>query len=252
MTDTSKMTHSFSSVETFEHCKYAYKLTYIDKVERKNNFWGAYGTYVHKIIELFFKDKLEFYDLSSYFEKNFKKNITIYPPGFIKMDSYYAGGLEFFNKFNFNKNKCEIMYIEEKFETVYKGEKIVVKPDLVLKRKTDNKTILIDYKTGSRYKNKKIDKDKHASHLHQMYLYSYFLWDIKNIAIDEIHIWHVKEGEIEKIMFDPNLAQETIEWFWGIIEKIKNEEFFEYNNKSSFWCNSICSVKDDCEYRPLT
>ena len=53
------MTWSYSSVNSFATCPHMFKLTYIDSVNRKNNFFSEYGLFSHKILENYFKDKLD-------------------------------------------------------------------------------------------------------------------------------------------------------------------------------------------------
>ena len=73
--------------------------TYIDKSEKKENFFSQYGSYMHLILEMFSKQQLDFPELVPYFEGNYDKFITEYPP-FEKMEtSYYNQAIDFLSTF---------------------------------------------------------------------------------------------------------------------------------------------------------
>ena len=68
---------SYSSANTFNTCAYAFKLTYIDAVERENNFFGVYGSFMHLILEKYFNKELDFLNLP-HFMKKIIQNMSIY------------------------------------------------------------------------------------------------------------------------------------------------------------------------------
>jgi len=244
--------YSYSSIGTFKTCKYAWKLTYIDYKKRKSSWYADFGLVCHSALEGYFKDELEIYELPSYFTKHFESDIKSAVPPFPAgiSEKYYNQSLQFFNEFDFDKSKYEVIFIEDKIEATYKGINIVVKPDLLLKELETGKYILMDYKTADPYgKNIKPDKKKIEDYLHQLYLYAWAIWQVKNIAIDKIRIWFVRVGKMEEFEFDPYKAQEVVEEFFNEVENIKNEENFEANNKNTFFCNQLCSVAEFCEYR---
>jgi PD-(D/E)XK nuclease superfamily len=246
------ITFSYSSISTFKNCKYAWKLTYIDYKSRLANWYADFGLVSHSTLEGYFKDKLEIWDLPSYFTEHFNSDIKSAVPPYPKniAEKYFEQSLQFFNDFDFDKSLYEVIFIEDKIEATYKDIKIVVKPDLLLKELGTGKYLLMDYKTADPYgKNVKPDKKKIEDYLHQLYLYSYFIWQVKNIAVDKIRIWFIRVGKMEEFEFDPYKAQEVVEEFFNEIENIKKEEKFEANNKNTFFCNQLCSVSEWCEYK---
>ena len=52
--------------------------TYIDKSDKKENFFSQYGSYMHLILEMFSKQQLDFPELVPYFEENYDKFVTEY------------------------------------------------------------------------------------------------------------------------------------------------------------------------------
>jgi len=70
-----KMTFSYSNINTFETCRYAWYLTYIEKKERHSNFYSEWGSFGHQILEDFFLDKLAIYELLPYYKEHYTENI---------------------------------------------------------------------------------------------------------------------------------------------------------------------------------
>jgi hypothetical protein len=249
---TDAMKFSYSNVNSFTNCKYGCKLTYLDVKDRGQNFYSEFGSFVHLALEKFFKGELESFELADYYKSNYSENVKSKLPKFLQNSAQgcYDKGLYFFENFTFDKDKYEILHIEDGINTEKDGIKVIVKPDLILRDKTNKKYVLYDYKTSDPYKNGKLDKKKIEEYLNQMYLYCYFMWMEKQIAIDKIMIWFIKPNEVMEFNFDPMKAQEVYEWFIDGVNNIKNEEDFEANNSNKFFCNILCSVSDFCEFKP--
>ncbi len=64
---TGNIRYSHSSTSTFDNCRYAFKLHYIDALRGKGNFYGEYGTLVHECLEKFFNGELGAFELSQYY-----------------------------------------------------------------------------------------------------------------------------------------------------------------------------------------
>lgn len=248
---TENIRYSFSSVTTFETCKYAFYLTYIEIKDRSDNAYAQFGSLIHLCLQKFFEGELESFELSNFYKNNYSKYVVNSFPIFHKnaAETYYNNGLAFFDNFSFDKEKYDIKIIEDSIESKYNEIDLIVKPDLVLFDKERKKTILTDFKTANGYKNGKLDMSKMKGYLKQMYLYATFLWIQKNIIIDEIQIWFVINNKIEAIPLDIYKAQDNLEWFINTIKEIKKEEKFEANTNNQFFCNNLCNVGSICKYR---
>jgi CRISPR/Cas system-associated exonuclease Cas4 (RecB family) len=240
---------SHSSVSTFETCRYAFYLTYIQAEERKGNFYSAYGLFIHKILEKYFKGELEAKQLSGYYIKNYDKNVFLLPPVFRgdPSQAYYEKGLSYFENFSFDKSLYDIKLIEENLEFSLGKIKCVTKPDLLLQEKEGGKYILVDFKTANPYKKDKLDKSKMKGYLKQLYLYTYGLWLAKEIVVDEIHFWFVTCDKVEKIIVNPMDIQESLDWFDLEVHKINHEEDWLASVGNKFYCHHLCSMKDFCD-----
>ena len=250
---------SYSSLTTFENCKYCYRLSYIDKKEPKeNNFFGEYGLLVHDTIEQYFNGTLESYELSDYFTRKYKEVMLTPPPPFPAgmEEKYIVQGVEFFNTFYFEKEKYRILEVESELDFEISGITMKGRPDLILYDINKKENILLDYKTAfpfwndKRTKKEKVDKKKIDGYFTQMYLYCYGIKQCKNLQIDKIILWFPRaKREIERY-WEEEEQNNAIHWAKNIIENIKNEKEFRFNNSNTYFCNFLCGVRNYCEYTP--
>ena len=245
------LVHSYSSISTYDTCNYAYKLSYIDAVEKRSNFFGEFGSACHSVLQNFFQDKIDYFELSREFKSEYEKTVISNPPPYMinAREDYLNKGLLYFDSFNFDKSAYDISIIEEPITIKLKDFSMVAKPDLVFKNKKTEKYSLVDFKTANAYnKNGKLNKKKFESYMKQFNLYVWALYAGKSIEINEIEVWFITCGKIEKVAVNIDEVQENFNWFCDIIEKIKNEDRWEANTKDEFFCTQLCSVYSNCKY----
>jgi len=248
------MVYSFSNENTFEGCKYAWKLIYIDKKERSNNFFGEVGTLFHEILEKYFKKEIESYELVPFFQKNYKSIVKSDPPLTMPQlrENYYQDGIRFFSDFDFPRDNYKVLQIENKNETILNGIKFVFKPDLILKDLKTNQIILLDHKTSNPYTPKgTIISSKIVPYIRQLELYASALWIQSEIEVNQLWLWFVRYNKIEKFVVDPVKTTLNLNRFYDIINQIKEEKEFMPNPSNKFFCQNLCSCSDYCEYKPI-
>lgn len=247
-TNQSEIRFSYSGLSTFHTCRHGWKLTYLEKEERKGNFYSDYGLLIHETLEKFFRDELESFQLSEYYGDNWDRFIQHEAPYFVKVDEYYKGGYDFFEKFGFIKDDYEIIVIEDKVDVDLEEYGVVVKPDLVIRHIDTGKVILVDYKSSLiRSKDGAVDEKKLNGYKRQMTMYALFLSNI-GIDIDEVWIWFIRD---EFVKFEITSLQKrlTKKWIDDTIKEIKNEKEFK-PTINKFFCQNLCSVSHACSYRP--
>ena len=131
------MRFSYSSANAFHTCKHSFYLQYINAEDRKQNFFSEYGLYVHDILEKWFNNELDLFELPMYYEDNYEENITLSPPPFPKgmAQTYYDDGLDFFENISFDKDKYKVISTEDSVNYEYDEISLIVKPDLILRDK---------------------------------------------------------------------------------------------------------------------
>jgi hypothetical protein len=250
---------SFSALTTYETCHHSYKLTYLDKCERENNFYGQYGNLIHDTMFQYFAGNLDVFELSGYFMDNYVERVNATPPPYPigAYEIYKESGLLFFDNFSFDKKDYDILMNEEKIDFDFDdGIQFVAKPDLVLYEKATGEFSLVDYKTSAPFKidkrngNETVDKKKLDGYYKQMYIYTYALRNYKFIPIDKITLWFTRPSRQLSIKWNESDEGKAIQWLEGEVDKIKKDEKFIFNNSSPFFCNTLCSVRESCEFRP--
>jgi hypothetical protein len=244
-------------VSSFDTCAYGWKLSYIDKVDRVQNFFSGYGLLVHDCFERFFKKELGVWDLSEYYRTNYSKFVVIDPPPFPAGmgENYKMQGQKFFDNFDFYIDNYNVLSVEDKIDFDFRGSMFVAKPDLVLYNKQTTTYSLVDYKTSAPLKVSKTtgketwDKKKMESYYKQMYIYGYALRNYRFIPIEEITIWFPRLNKIVTVPYDMKKEAETMDWLEEGIARIRMEENFLYDNTQNYFCFQLCSVRNACEYK---
>jgi hypothetical protein len=246
------MCFSYSSVNSFVTCPFSFFLTYIKNEEREKSWYSDYGLLIHNCLERYFKGELEIFELSKYYEDNYALQVTSSPPPYPKgiVEKYYSSGLDFFNNFDFDKSKYNIVSIEDKIKTTYIDINLVIKPDVVLIDKETKDTILLDFKTSNPFIKDKPDEKKMNEYKKQMYLYAYFINHTTKLKINKIKLWFVRVSKWYEFDYDEGDAIKVVSWFYSTINKIKQEEEFLPADliKNKFFCQMLCSMRSVCHY----
>jgi len=247
------MNFSNSSINSYTTCAYQFKLTYLDKVPKIGNFWGDFGSFIHHVIEQYFKGKLEIWEMLDYYQKEFANNIKNSPPVFMRnaWNDYYDAGYEFFKNFDFDREEFEIVQLEDFIKGTDRGIGVVIKPDIIIKDKNTGEITILDFKT-SEIKNKqgKTDQKKLDGYKAQLNLYAYFLFQFKDIEIKKAKLLFIRSNTSVEWDYDQYLAQDTLDKFIETAKIIQQTEKWPYNNSNSFFCLNLCSVSPSCEFRP--
>lgn len=252
------MRFSYSSATTFDTCRYAFKLTYIEVLEPKaNNFFAEYGTLIHECFEKFFTGELDSFDLSRYYEERYKKVVVTPPPSYpVGMEEKYMEQARvFFENFFFSREEYDVLLVEGKLDFTIGDVVMTARPDLVLKNKKTGIISLHDYKTATpfwtdRRTGKEVrDAKKIDSYYRQMAIYTYALRVAKGIAVDEITLWFPRLNKTLTIPKEEEKETAAIAYVLDTIERIRKEEEFPFNTGSPYFCDNLCSVRNFCEFR---
>ncbi|MCR5225548.1 MAG: PD-(D/E)XK nuclease family protein [Alphaproteobacteria bacterium] len=244
-----KETYSFSKLNLFCTCPYAYKLRYINKVNGKTNAFAQYGTEVHSIMERYSKGVLTLFELVNTYDDEYKSAITEpFPEFFMDLATlYYNQGKEFLEQFQ-GYSEYEIMGVEQNFD-IDLGEFIFTGIiDLVLKDK-DNNLIILDYKSKSGFKSKK----EQAEYARQLYLYSLYVKKKYGSYPSKLIFMMFRKQKRIEIDFNEKSLQEAIDWCKTVVKKINAAttlgDFGFPPVCEAFYCNNLCDGREHCDNR---
>lgn len=233
---------SYSRINTYKNCPLAFKMQYIDCLPSVENAFSQWGSFCHSIIERYYTGKLEFWDLSGVYEKEYSKNVKLkFPPNaYVDLNErYYKSGLEYFIDFEDDYEDCEILGVESDFLTDIGQYKFTGKIDLIVRDKTG--IVVIDNKSKKEVKTKK-EKDEFMK---QLYIYSTYIREKYGEYPYKLVLNLFRGGTKVEELFSEDRYKESILWITETIDEIYKDIEFKTNN-SDFFCNYLCSMGTHC------
>ena len=240
------MRWSYSSANAFSTCPRMFYLTYLEGHDRLPNAFAEWGSFGHSILEKYYKGELALFDLSSYYADHYKENVeTFFPPSRnnVMPTSYYNAGLVYFDTFEDPYYKDEILGVEQKFQKNIGGHDFVGIIDLIVKDKDTGNIFIVDHKSKSKFKS----QEELHNYLRQLYLYSLYINETYEIDPSKLIFNMFRAQTTEEIPFDKIEQTAAVDWFNKTVDSVYREEDFPAN-PSDYFCNYICSVRNQCEH----
>lgn len=242
------MVWSYSRISCFHQCKYKWFLKYIRGMEETPQFYAQYGKFMHRLLELYYKEILTKDELKIRFLLDFSKEVEGDRPSEKIVQSYIQKGadyLETFNPFPYSKIDVEV---EGTFNI--RGIPFVGYIDYL--GKSDEGYIIIDNKSrdlkerSGRKKPTKKDEELDEM-LKQLYIYSAMVHQEYGEFPKYLCFNCFKNGTFIAEPFDKHVYENTMEWVEETVEEIKNESDFR-PSVEYFGCRYLCGFSDSCEY----
>lgn len=249
----SEMTWSYSRVKAFEMCPYGWYLKYIQKLPGKRMFFSDYGSFIHKLIESYYKGELAKYQLLYHYLTDFQSNVIGRAPNPKIFTKYFQDGKAYFK--NFERLPFEVVSIEEKLNGEIGGYKFTGIIDC--RAKDDNGIIIVDNKSralkprSGRSKPTKSDEEL-DQYLNQLYLYSRLCEDKYQIPISCLGFNCFRCNP--PLIIEPYVqekANSAVNWFVENVKTITSETEF-LPDMDYFKCKNLCDMQDHCEYYQMT
>lgn len=251
-------TWSFSRLNSFSSgCKYEWFLHYIECNHSEQGAFSEFGSFIHKILEMYAKGELDIWDLTEYYEAHFDEAISHDFPNnkFVDLrESYYNKGYDYLENIDLILDNYEVLGVEKEIHFDIAGKHFVGYIDLLLKDKQTGEITILDHKSSTIkiLKNgsvSKSDAEHFKSFVRQVCLYAlpviseygrvdYFEW---NMFKDRSHI---------KIPCTQNDIDEAVQWAKQTLDAIASEKKWE-PNPDQFYCWNLCGQRNNaCQYKP--
>lgn len=253
-------TWSYSRIHTYAQCPACYLKSYIEKCDKVENAFSQFGSMCHSILEEYENGDLMEYELATAFDERFVKEVTIdFPPTrYGSMgDKYYEKGKEYFSNFNGFPANWEIIGAEIDAEFLIEDRKMIGFIDLLVRDKEDNKLIVVDHKSKSKFKNE-TEKQEYAI---QLYLYAKWVKENYGEFPKELKFNMFRENEVVTIPFNEEEYNAALNWVTTTINNIYSDVDFwdkihiQYEQKgmdidnyklNDFFCNNLCGCRLHC------
>lgn len=244
----SDFTWSYSRISQFEMCPYAFLLRYILHAAKRNLFFSDYGTFMHKMIEMYLTGVLEKEELSQYYLKKFKSAVIGHAPNENIFKTYFEQGLQYFNNIDFPY--MNLAGIEQRASFVIGDKPFVGIIDCIAKDRGE--IIIVDNKSralkarSARKKPSKSDIELDA-YLRQLYMYSIPIKDKFHTYPSRLEFNCFRTGQLISEPFREEELEKTKQWALQSIDTITKNE--DWSPKQEYWkCRYLCDCSHECEY----
>lgn len=258
-----EMTWSFSRVHSYEQCPYEFYLNYLFRDENGNriyegedNFYGAYGSFCHSLLEQILSQKISIDDAYIKYQEEYDDALSQFNVRETIIDKYFYLGLDYFGHLSFDWLKdYDVLGIEKRINFKIDAYQFVGYIDLLVREKKTGDIIVIDHKSseyplGKRGAVKKTKQESYDSYKKQLYLYSKAVIDEYGQA-PKMLVWnYYKEQKWLEIPFAKDEYEEALMWATDTIHRIERDTEF-VSHMEHFYCTQLCRFRREthtCEY----
>lgn len=242
------MVWSYSRIESFNDCPYRFFLKYISKCKETDKFYASYGSFMHKLIENYYRGVLSKEDMVTEFLIGFSANVKGARPQESIVQKYIKCGVDYLTRFQ--PFKYSMVDVEKRVDFEIDGLKFVGVIDYLGEQ--EGEYYIIDNKSrdlkprSNRAKPTAKDKELDVM-LRQLYIYSAAVKQEYGRFPKALCFNCFKSGVFIEEPFKEEAYLDAIEWVKNSVKEIKETEEF-YPNREFFSCHYICGVNEDCIY----
>lgn len=243
----SDWTWSHSRITLYEQCPYAFALKYIYNDDRgQTNFYAGFGSYMHRIHELFYTGVLKREELLQYYIEHFDEvgNHKGRSKYFVEGLNYFEGGMSII--------PSSVVGVEQRINFKV-GEYDFTGIIDLLYRNEDGTLTICDHKShplqprSNRKKPTASDKEL-DEYLKQLYLYAHGVHQLGlgSVGVLQFNCFRVM-STVENI-YSKEKEEEAVEWAVNTIKNIESaDEFPPFDDW--FYCHNLCDHREVCEYK---
>lgn len=242
------MVWSYSRLNSFDDCPYKWFLRYIKHLKENDMFYATYGSFMHKILERFYKGELSKDEMLFEFLSKFSTEVRGKRPSQSITQKYIQLGKEYLE--NFEPFKYNMVGVEKEVRFMVGEYPFVGYIDYL--GELDGEYYVIDNKSRDLKPRSKRStptlKDKELDDmLRQLYIYSTAVREEYGKFPKALCFNCFKSGVFIEEPFDESKYYETMDWAKRKIDGIIETAEF-YPRKDYFFCNFICGLSDRCCY----
>lgn len=245
------MVWSYSRIKTFEDCPYRWYLKYIRRLRGKDMFFASYGTFMHKLIELYLKGEKNSKRLVDMYLQDFRNEVVGFAPSKKIFTNYFTSGLQYLK--NIQPFPYKMLDVEKRVDFSVNGIPFCGYIDFLGEK--DGSFYVVDNKSralkqrSNRAKPTKSDKEL-DNYLRQLYLYSIAVEEQYGVQPNALCFNYFRNGMFITEPFKDNAYCESKDWLSESIDTIREES--EFNPSVEFFkCSYLCEMQEHCEYYDL-
>ena len=246
-----KMQWSYSRVNSFDNCHYAWYLKYIKGIPGERLFFSDYGTFMHELLAAYHSCRKTKDELVTEYLTGFRDHVPQAPSQNI-FNSYFQSGLSFLK--NLKPFPFNTLSVEKRLEFEISGLRSVGILDYVGEEKSE--LYIVDHKSrnlrnrSARNRPTKYDEEL-DEYLRQLYIYSVPVFERFGRYPDYLCFNCFRKNLFIKEPFYTQKFEETVQWYADKVAEITQETEFG-PNIDWFYCSNLCDVHSHCEYFQMT
>lgn len=242
------MVWSYSRIKCFHDCPYKWFLKYIKKIPEQPQFYASYGSFMHRLIEQYYKGELTKEQMQLKFLFDFSKEVEGERPQESTVKNYIRCGNRYLSEFE--PFPYRMLGVEKRVAFSLAGKPFIGYIDFLGEKNGD--LYVVDNKSRTlkprSHREKPTVKDKALDEmLVQLYLYAGAVKEEYGGFPKSLCFNCFREGVFIEEPFDQNAYNSAVSWAKESIENISDSEEFppkiEY-----FACKYICGVNNECCY----
>lgn len=243
------MNWSYSRLSSFDDCKYGWYLKYIKHVNSgQPKFFATYGSFVHKVLELYLSGKLTKDQVVDYYIEHYDDAVKGSAPSEKIETGFFERSLQYLQTIDFPFHN--IIATEKQVHFEVDGYKFVGFIDVLAQ--TGKRLHMVDHKShglrnrsGRKFQtqyDKELDR-----YLRQQYLYSIPIKEQygKYPATLNFNCYRFNRFITQK--FNPDSLNNVKYWAVGQINAIREQREWQ-PNPDPFRCTYICDSSQHCQF----
>lgn len=243
-----KFTWSFSRIQAYKSCKWKFFLRYIRGWRETKSFFSSYGSFMHELIERFYKGEIDQEEAVMEFLTRYKTEVRGQKPSNVSGLSYIEKALEYLK--NLRPSPYEVIAVEKQFFFDIDGIPFTGIVDRIEDR--DGKLYIIDNKSRDLKprsgKKKPTVKDKELDEmLLQLYVYAIAVEKEFGKLPSALCFDCFKNGVFIEEPFDQDKFEEAKQWVIESVKEIEDNEDWDSSEFDYFQCNYLCGLHNKCE-----
>ncbi len=242
----SEMTWSYSRLQCYNECPYRFFMKYIKGCQEHQNFYSSYGSFMHKLLEQYYRGKISKEEMQIRVLIDFQSAVEgARPPGDI-VSKYIKSGTEYLQ--SFKPLPFKMIDVEKEVHFSLNNKQFVGFIDYIGEKDgelyiVDNKSR--DLKPRSNKTNPTLKDNELDEMLRQLYVYSLAIKQEYGVFPKALCFNCFRTGVFIEEPFCKNTYNDTIKWATGLINDIETAEEFP-PNREFFMCSFLCGLNDDC------
>mgnify|MGYP002624149310 FL=1 len=242
------MTWSYTRVSSFETCPHQWFLKYLKRCKSQKMFYASFGSYIHKLLEQYYKGELPKEKMAETFLAGFQDNVKGYRPKESVVKNYIQSGVDYL--LSFHPFPYEMVAVEHKMDFDLNGYKFTGIIDY-LGRDKDGELVVIDNKSRrlkprSGRKIPTRSDEELDTMLKQLYIYSAGVEQEFGKLPKKLCFNCFRNGVFIEEPFCITAYESAVKEAKEAIKAIEDETEFEAK-PSFFTCFWLCDVSGDCE-----